>query len=62
MGTINRRFKVHCFDGGFIECLKWRIKNEGIKSLWRGFSACMLRAFYANAISFYAYEISKVYI
>lgn len=59
MCTINKRFKPHFYDGGFIECLIHRVKNEGIFSLWRGFSACILRAFYANAIGFYAYEISK---
>lgn len=42
--------------------MKHRIKAEGILSLWNGFSACMLRAFYANAIGFYAYEMSKEFI
>lgn len=59
MGTKTRRFKPRFLDGGFFECLKYRIKSDGVLSLWRGFSACMLRAFYANAIGFYAYEISK---
>ncbi|CAD8069407.1 unnamed protein product [Paramecium sonneborni] len=59
MGTKTRRFKPRFLDGGFFECLKYRIQNDGVPSLWRGFSACMLRAFYANAIGFYAYEISK---
>lgn len=27
--------------------------------LWKGFSACAIRAFYANAIGFYTFELAK---
>lgn len=45
-----------------MDCYKQIKEKEGRKGLWRGFSACLIRAFYANAIGFYAYEISRGYI
>jgi solute carrier family 25 carnitine/acylcarnitine transporter 20/29 len=30
---------------------------EGFRALWKGFSACVLRAFPANAAGFLAYEL-----
>lgn len=46
-------------DGGYFDCYKQIRKQYGRLGLWKGFSACLIRAFYANAIGFYTYEISK---
>lgn len=47
------------FDGGFFDCARGMLKNEGVRSFFRGYSACALRAFPANAASFLGYEFIK---
>jgi solute carrier family 25 carnitine/acylcarnitine transporter 20/29 len=49
-------------DGGYFDCYRKIKQKEGILGLWKGYSACLIRAFYANAIGFYTYEISKILI
>lgn len=49
-------------DGGFFNCLVDIVKNQGVKSLFKGYSVCIFRAFYANAIGFYAFESAKSYL
>ncbi|KAL4501441.1 hypothetical protein ABPG72_021248 [Tetrahymena utriculariae] len=46
-------------DGGFFKVGRQIISEDGVKGLWKGFSACLTRAFYANSIGFVAYEYSK---
>ncbi|KAM3134457.1 hypothetical protein pb186bvf_013423 [Paramecium bursaria] len=55
----NRIYKPILYDGGFYDCAKQLVAKEGFRSLWKGFSVCIFRAFYANAIGFYSYETSK---
>ncbi|CAD8061295.1 unnamed protein product [Paramecium primaurelia] len=52
-------YKVRFYDGGFLDCLRKKIISEGIGSIWKGYSVCIFRSFYANAIGFYAYELAK---
>ncbi|CAD8053128.1 unnamed protein product [Paramecium sonneborni] len=57
--TDQKVYKVRCYDGGFYDCLIQKISAEGFGSVWKGYSVCVFRAFYANAIGFYAYELAK---
>jgi len=43
-------------DNGIIDCFKKTIRNEGIAGFWKGFSACAIRATFAEAITFTVYE------
>ncbi|EGR27872.1 mitochondrial carrier protein, putative [Ichthyophthirius multifiliis] len=54
--------KIQELDGGFSRVGKQIWQNEGFFGFWRGFSACLTRAFYANAIGFLAYENAKSYL
>ncbi|MDP2437091.1 MAG: MC/SLC25 family protein [archaeon] len=47
------------FDGGFIDCGMKLIRTEGWRTLFRGYTACLVRAFPANAASFLGYEMVK---
>lgn len=44
-------------DGGFIDCWRQIVKENGFTSLWRGFGPCVARAFPANAAGFLGYEL-----
>uniref|UniRef100_V9L626 Mitochondrial carnitine/acylcarnitine carrier protein n=1 Tax=Callorhinchus milii TaxID=7868 RepID=V9L626_CALMI len=44
------------FPNGFRDVLRELIEQEGIRSLYKGFSAVMIRAFPANAACFLGYE------
>eukprot|EP00743_Colponemidia_sp_Colp-15_P001943 GILK01002115.1.p1 GENE.GILK01002115.1~~GILK01002115.1.p1 ORF type:complete len:310 (-),score=50.22 GILK01002115.1:112-1041(-) len=46
----------------FLDCFTKTYRHEGAGALFKGFSACMLRAFPANAACFLAYEQAKKYI
>ena len=54
-------YKKHplLLDGGFVDCAKKLVKNEGWRTLFRGYTACLIRAFPANAASFLGYEMVK---
>lgn len=43
-------------DGGMLEAGRSVVKAHGWAGLWRGYSACALRAFPANGAGFLAYE------
>jgi len=43
-------------DGGFFDCFRYTVRQNGFRSLWRGFGPCVARAFPANAAGFVAYE------
>jgi len=46
-------------DEGIISCSKEIYKLDGFMGFWRGFSACALRAFFANGFMFMAYEFAS---
>lgn len=41
---------------GYVDCYKSILKEGGVKSLYRGFTPCMLRSMPANAVGFLCYE------
>ena len=43
---------------GFMDCLRKVVQAEGAAGLYRGFTACMLRAGPVNAATFAAYELA----
>eukprot|EP01052_Picozoa_sp_SAG31_P013929 SAG31_NODE_850_length_11521_cov_47.558396_9_plen_404_part_00 len=43
-------------DGGIYEATRAIVSKHGLAGLWRGYSACALRAFPANGAGFLAYE------
>eukprot|EP01016_Furgasonia_blochmanni_P013166 TRINITY_DN1666_c0_g2_i4.p1 TRINITY_DN1666_c0_g2~~TRINITY_DN1666_c0_g2_i4.p1 ORF type:complete len:285 (-),score=52.79 TRINITY_DN1666_c0_g2_i4:186-1040(-) len=47
------------FDGGVIRCAADIWRTKGLMGFWRGFSACAIRACYANAMGFLAYEFVR---
>jgi len=49
-------------DGGFFDCLKQTIRKEGARTLWKGYAPCMIRAFIANAASFFGYEGIRAFL
>ena len=50
------KFKYLPLDGGFIDCGKVIVSEKGWMGLWKGFTPCALRAFFANAVMFVTYE------
>ncbi|CAD8051870.1 unnamed protein product [Paramecium sonneborni] len=58
----SRKYKPHVFDGGFYSCLVEQVSKNGWRCLFKGYSVCIFRAFYANAIGFYAFETAKKYL
>lgn len=42
--------------GSILDCLRQTLGEGGSRALWRGYSACMMRAFIANAATFVAVE------
>ena len=46
-------------DEGIISCTKEIYSSEGFKGFWKGFSACWIRAFWANGFMFSAYEFAN---
>ncbi|CAK55679.1 unnamed protein product (macronuclear) [Paramecium tetraurelia] len=57
-----RKYKPHFLDGGFYSCLVEQVGKNGWRCLFKGYSVCIFRAFYANAIGFYAFETAKKYL
>lgn len=45
-------------DGGFVDCFRQHVRENGWRSVWKGFGPCVSRAFPANAAGFLAYEIA----
>jgi solute carrier family 25 carnitine/acylcarnitine transporter 20/29 len=43
-------------DGGFFACALGLIKEGGVRSLFKGYTACLFRAVVGNALGFMAYE------
>mmetsp|Transcript_16906 Transcript_16906/g.23417 ORF Transcript_16906/g.23417 Transcript_16906/m.23417 type:complete len:318 (+) Transcript_16906:98-1051(+) len=52
-------YRARYYDGGFWECARQLYFKEGLKGYWKGYSACALRAFPANAASFFGYKMTK---
>lgn len=52
-------FKSRFYDGGIYECSKYIYKKDGLYGFWRGFGVTCIRAFYANAVLFYFFEMPK---
>ncbi|EQC31731.1 hypothetical protein SDRG_10522 [Saprolegnia diclina VS20] len=46
-------------DGGWWNCFRTIIKEEGPRALWKGYSPCLIRAFPANAAGFFTYEMVR---
>lgn len=55
----NQKYPAIYKDGGFTNCTMEIYRQEGLRGFWRGFSACAMRAVFANAVGFYAYESAK---
>lgn len=49
-------------DGGFWDCLKRTISEEGLSALWKGFGPCAARAFIANGVGLAAYEVAARFL
>jgi solute carrier family 25 carnitine/acylcarnitine transporter 20/29 len=43
---------------GFVDCFRQHVRENGWRSVWKGFGPCVSRAFPANAAGFLAYEIA----
>uniref|UniRef100_H3BBV9 Solute carrier family 25 member 20 n=1 Tax=Latimeria chalumnae TaxID=7897 RepID=H3BBV9_LATCH len=50
------------YPNGFRDVLRELIKEEGIRSLYKGFTAVMIRAFPANAACFLGFEIAMKFL
>ncbi|XP_051865817.1 mitochondrial carnitine/acylcarnitine carrier protein-like [Pristis pectinata] len=50
------------YPNGFQDVLRELIREEGVGSLYKGFSAVMLRAFPANAACFLGYELTMRFL
>ncbi|OQR98504.1 carrier superfamily protein [Achlya hypogyna] len=46
-------------DGGWWNCFRAIVKEEGPRALWKGYSPCLVRAFPANAAGFFTYEMVR---
>lgn len=44
---------------GVVHCAQKIVAEEGLRSMFRGLSPCLLRAFPANAAAFYIFELSR---
>lgn len=44
---------------GVVHCARTLVAEEGFRSLFRGLSPCLVRAFPANAVAFYVFELSR---
>jgi solute carrier family 25 carnitine/acylcarnitine transporter 20/29 len=55
-------YKPRFYDGGFYDCYQKIVATSGITGLWKGFTPCLARAFIANAVSFYTFEITRSYL
>ena len=55
---VTNMYKKHKFfnDSGILDCWKKIYKNEGFGGFWKGFSACALRATFAEAVTFTVYD------
>lgn len=49
-------------DGAMISCAKDIYAKGGLMGFWRGFSACAIRAFFANGSMFMVYEKSQTFL
>ncbi|KAF0852870.1 mitochondrial solute carrier family 25 (mitochondrial carnitine/acylcarnitine transporter) member 20/29 [Andalucia godoyi] len=54
----DKPYKKTFFDGGFWSCAREIAVQEGWKGFFKGFSPTMIRAFWANAATFFAYEMT----
>lgn len=45
-------------DGGFWRCAVHIARTEGWRGFWKGFSPTIVRAFWANAATFFSYEMA----
>lgn len=52
------KYKPFLLDGGFWRCGLDIVRTEGWIGLWRGFTPTIIRAFWANAATFFAYEMA----
>lgn len=55
----NRKILQFINDRGMVDCFLSIKNTEGYLGFWKGFSACIIRAFYANSIGFLIYEKSN---
>lgn len=44
---------------GVVHCAQKIVAEEGLRSMFRGLSPCLVRAFPANAAAFYIFELSR---
>jgi len=55
--TMNAYQRHRLFnDNGIIDCFRKTLRNEGMAGFWKGFSACAIRATFAEAITFTVYD------
>lgn len=57
-----QKFKSKYYDGGIINCCEFIYKSHGYYGFCRGFLVTIIRAFYANAYMFCAFEKVKLYL
>ena len=58
----HRKYTAVMFDGGFIDCWRQTVRNEGYMALWKGFGPCAARAVVANAAGFCTYETALKFL
>jgi len=58
---LNSMYKKS-IDGGFYDCFKRTIQEEGMSALWKGFGPCAARAFIANGVGLAAYEMAARFL
>jgi solute carrier family 25 carnitine/acylcarnitine transporter 20/29 len=51
-------YRHFLLDGGFWSCAADIRRADGWKGFWKGFSPTIVRAFWANAATFFAYEMT----
>ena len=59
VGVIKYPIHPRFPDEGIISCTKEIYRKNGFMGFWRGFSACAIRAFFANGFMFMAYEFAS---
>lgn len=63
MDVIKTRIQADSIENpryrNVVHCARLIVREEGVKSLFRGLSPCLVRAFPANAVAFYVFELSR---
>ncbi|CAB1354095.1 unnamed protein product [Coregonus sp. 'balchen'] len=60
--VLKSRYQTGMYPNGFRDVLRELLREEGVASLYKGFTAVMLRAFPANAACFLGFEMAMKFL